>query len=85
METLRLSRATHQLVERGGEALEKIDRELERYDDLFAFRQIPRKIARRFLIEHFLIRLFEDLINCYQKIIFGTAEFVDGSLNLLEV
>jgi uncharacterized protein YukE len=33
METLRLSRATHQLLERGVEALEKIGRELERYND----------------------------------------------------
>ena len=33
MESLRLSRATHQLVERGVEALEKLGRELERYDD----------------------------------------------------
>ena len=33
METLRLSRATHQLIERGVEALEKIGRELERYND----------------------------------------------------
>jgi len=30
METLRLARATHQLLERGVEALEKIGRELER-------------------------------------------------------
>ena len=33
MGTLQLSRATHQLVERGVEALEKIGRELERYND----------------------------------------------------
>lgn len=33
METLRLARATHQLVKRGVEALEKIGRELERYND----------------------------------------------------
>jgi hypothetical protein len=33
METLRLARATHQLVERGVEALEKIGRELERNND----------------------------------------------------
>ena len=33
METLRLSRATHQLVEHGVEALEKLGRELERYND----------------------------------------------------
>ena len=33
MESLRLSRATHQLVERGVEVLEKLGRELERYDD----------------------------------------------------
>ena len=33
METLRLARATHQLLERGVEALEKIGRELERYHD----------------------------------------------------
>ena len=33
METLRLSRATHQLLERGVEAIEKIGRELERYND----------------------------------------------------
>jgi len=33
MESLRLSRATHQLVERGVEALEKLGRELERYND----------------------------------------------------
>ena len=33
METLRLSRATPQLIERGVEALEKIGRELERYND----------------------------------------------------
>ncbi|WP_256476704.1 hypothetical protein [Haloplanus pelagicus] len=32
METLRLARATHQLLERV-EALEKIGRELERYND----------------------------------------------------
>jgi len=33
METLRLARATHQRLERGVEALEKIGRELERYND----------------------------------------------------
>jgi hypothetical protein len=33
METLRLSRATHQLIERGIEALKKIGHELERYND----------------------------------------------------
>jgi len=33
MESLRLSRATHQLVERCVEALEKLGRELERYND----------------------------------------------------
>ena len=33
MESLRLSRATHQLIERKVEALEKISRELERYND----------------------------------------------------
>jgi len=33
METLRLARATHQLVKRGVEALEKTGRELERYND----------------------------------------------------
>ena len=33
MEMLQLSRATHQLLERGVEALEKIGRELERYND----------------------------------------------------
>ena len=33
METLRLARATHQLVERGVEALETINHELERYND----------------------------------------------------
>jgi len=33
METLRLARATHQLLERGVEALEKIGYELERYND----------------------------------------------------
>jgi hypothetical protein len=33
MEQLRLSRATHQLVERGIAALEKIGHELERYND----------------------------------------------------
>ena len=33
METLRLSRATPQLIERGVKALEKIARELERYND----------------------------------------------------
>ncbi|WP_280178011.1 MULTISPECIES: hypothetical protein [Halobacteriales] len=33
METIRLLRATHQLLERGVEALEKIGRELERYND----------------------------------------------------
>ena len=33
METLRLARATHQLLERGVEALEKIGRKLERYND----------------------------------------------------
>ena len=33
METLRLARTTHQLLERGVEALEKIGRELERYND----------------------------------------------------
>ncbi|GAB7011456.1 hypothetical protein [Halorubrum trueperi] len=33
METLRLARATHQLLERGVEALKKIGRELERYND----------------------------------------------------
>lgn len=33
METLRLSRATHRLLERGVEALENIGRELERYND----------------------------------------------------
>ncbi|MDR5673595.1 hypothetical protein RH858_10640 [Halalkaliarchaeum sp. AArc-GB] len=33
METLRLSRATYQLVERGVDALEKVGRELERYND----------------------------------------------------
>jgi len=33
MESLRLSRATHRLIERGIEALEKIGRELERYND----------------------------------------------------
>jgi hypothetical protein len=33
MERLRLSRATHQLLERGVKALEKIGRELERYND----------------------------------------------------
>ena len=33
METLRLARVTYQLLERGVEALEKIGRELERYND----------------------------------------------------
>ncbi|ELY75867.1 hypothetical protein [Natrinema gari] len=33
METLRLARATHQLLERDVEALEKIGHELERYND----------------------------------------------------
>jgi hypothetical protein len=33
METLRLARAPHQLLERGIQALEKIGRELERYND----------------------------------------------------
>ena len=33
MESPRLSRATHQLVERCVEALEKLGRELERYND----------------------------------------------------
>ena len=33
MESLRLSRATHQFVERGVKALEKLGRELERYND----------------------------------------------------
>lgn len=33
METLRLARVTHQLLERGAEALKKIGRELERYND----------------------------------------------------
>jgi hypothetical protein len=32
METLRLARATHQLLERGIAGLEKIGRELERYN-----------------------------------------------------
>jgi hypothetical protein len=32
METFRLSRATHQLIERGVEALEKIGRELKQYN-----------------------------------------------------
>ncbi|QSG13439.1 Uncharacterized protein HSBGL_4025 (plasmid) [Halapricum desulfuricans] len=41
METLRLARATHQLLERGVEALEKIERELERYND----RQEPKHQA----------------------------------------
>ncbi|WP_256867918.1 hypothetical protein [Halorientalis salina] len=41
METLRLARATHQLLERGVEALEKIGRELERYND----RQEPKHQA----------------------------------------
>ena len=33
METLRLARATHQLIKRGVEALDKIRHELERYND----------------------------------------------------
>jgi len=33
MVTLRLARATHHLLERGVEALEKIGHELERYND----------------------------------------------------
>ena len=33
METLRLARATHQLLERSVGALENIGRELERYND----------------------------------------------------
>ncbi len=33
METLRLARAIHQHLERGVEALEKIGRKLERYND----------------------------------------------------
>jgi hypothetical protein len=33
MESLRLSRATHQLLKRGVEALKKIGHELERYND----------------------------------------------------
>ena len=33
METLRLSRATYQFVERGVDALEKVGRELDRYND----------------------------------------------------
>jgi len=33
MESLRLSRATHRLIERGIEVLEKISHELERYND----------------------------------------------------
>ena len=33
METLRLSRETYQLVVRGVEAIEKVGRELERYND----------------------------------------------------
>ncbi|WP_280176685.1 hypothetical protein [Halorhabdus rudnickae] len=33
METLRLSRATRQLIERGVEALEKTGRKLERYNN----------------------------------------------------
>lgn len=33
MESLRFSRATFQIIERGVEALEKIGRELERYND----------------------------------------------------
>ncbi len=33
METLRLARATHRLIQCGVEALEKIGRELERYND----------------------------------------------------
>jgi hypothetical protein len=33
METLQLSRATHRLIERGIEALEKIGHELERHND----------------------------------------------------
>jgi hypothetical protein len=33
MESLRLSRATHQFLKRGVEALEKLGREPERYND----------------------------------------------------
>ena len=33
MESLRLSRATHQFLERGVEAPEKLGRKLERYND----------------------------------------------------
>lgn len=33
METLRFSRGTYQLIERAVEALERIDHELERYND----------------------------------------------------
>jgi hypothetical protein len=33
MENVRLSRATYQLIERAVEALERIGRELERYND----------------------------------------------------
>lgn len=33
MDSLRLSRTTYQLIERAAEALERIGRELERYND----------------------------------------------------